>query len=403
MQVRVLFSVLIVLVIGCRNHSTLFPTPQRDDHQDARVQALYFDMYGDLYPGPEVKVEAANLKDGEGLREFFARDHAGNGATWRSLVAYAGLSPAEAAAEFPVAWQSVQARLQARTKSRVRELASVEGRPVIMFVHGFNNVFKGARANYDSTRKLIDARLGPANVRYLDVYWDGMNKAGVPIGIWGEAQYNFPLIGVQMRPILAVLPSSTPLRILTHSTGGPLIATAFGPTHAAFGREIPADDWPRDVNYRDHLSRDTATVGVFAPPRFRDARVAMMIPAASANLFDDIPRTPGFSRLILGYSPRDYSVRKGWLASCRWFGATCLGTKLKDICGITAPSLARATDLDVRIIRLTNGFKYVYPGGDHAWLGYLSRPSGRRVLDVLLSTQADTSDRLTAICGTRAD
>jgi hypothetical protein len=277
MQPHLIFSALIAFLAGCRDHSTLFPTPQRDDHPDARVQAVYFDMYGDLYPGPAVTFGADSLKDGEGLREFFARDRAGNGSTWRSLAAYAGLSPAEAAAEFPIAWQSVQARLQARTKERVRELGAVQGRPVLMFVHGFNNVFKGARENYDSTRKIIDARLGPANIRYLDVYWDGMNKAGVPIGIWGEAQHNFPLIGVQMRPILAALPSPTPLRIITHSTGGPLIATVFGPTHTAFGRKTPAEAWPRNVNYRAHLSRDTATAGVFAPPQFIDARVAMIL------------------------------------------------------------------------------------------------------------------------------
>lgn len=393
-----IFALLAVLA-GCRNHNTYFPTPLRVEHADSRVHAIYFDRYGDLYPGTAVSFCRDSLQDGDGLRDFFARNSARSGSAWRQLIADTGLSSMEAQADFPIAWQAVQTRLKERAMERIRELGAVEGRPVVMLVHGFNNEFESARSDYDSIRTIVDSRLGRENVRYLDVYWDGMNKAFIPIGIWGEAQYNFPLVGVQMRPILAALPPSTPLRILTHSTGGPLIATVFGPTHTAFGRKTVGVYWPRDPNYRTHLARDTATTGAFAPPRLNDTRVAMMIPAASAKLFDSLPGTPGFSRLILGYSPRDYSVRKGWIVPCRRLGATCLGTRLSDICGRAARALGRAPGLDVRVVRLSNASKYIYPGGDHAWLGYLKREGGQRVLDLLLSTQTDTGDNLSAVCG----
>jgi hypothetical protein len=221
---------------------------------------------------------------------------------------------------------------------------------------------------------------------YLQLFWDGLtNDLGIPI--WTKAQFNFPLVGLAFRRVLNRVPADVPVRILTHSSGGPLVANTLWNAIGSLERDGDTADWPQYDIYRRHAGD---TVGEWAPPRHPDMRVGMIVPAMPGSTFDSIaPALPGPARVIIGVNPHDLAITKfGWVpvswkfwrAPCVQAGSTCLSAKWEDYCDKTRPKLGGDAGTLVRVVnfsrprRTHRDWKSAYLLDRHDVTAYLERP-----------------------------
>lgn len=348
---------------GCRSTNVLFSDTQRVPHPDAGVVSIVYDRYGSLYPSENVHVDAAALRTARGpdllrLEGYFRKEHANQTPVWRALVAEAPTQSPGAATSFDTAWRDVQASLRSQVVQRIEGLALANRatpRPVIVLVHGFNNDREEALAWYEEARRLVRARKPEAV--FLDVYWDGLVASGIPLNIWTRAQYNFPLVGLEFRRVLNTLDPRIPVRVLTHSSGGPLIASTLGDASCPLpgndrdyqryhqlvrDHTAPADTFCRTKGAlrRRNVPADPALAGEresYRPPNPHDFRVGMIVPAASPNTFTSFTRgTDGPDRLIFGINSEDLANGKVFM-SCRFRGTTCLSARPKLFCREVLP------------------------------------------------------------------
>lgn len=306
--------------------------------------AFYMDRAGDLYPPATVPVNTKALLNGDperprvdlatadfaALKSLYRWERERNSPRWQALVTHTRVVPGNA---FDQDWTSIQAALRREAIDRINAVAAKD---VVLLVHGFNNTHKEARCWYEAVES--DFRQRRDGVSFVRMYWDGLSYGKGP-GIWGEAQYNGPDVGHQLRRILNQLREDLPLRVFTHSSGAFVMANALGDGTAAFD--------PDDLD-EDFIAKARGAAG-YEFPKLTDLRVAMLVPAATLTTFANFKqgeRGAIPARLILGTSRKDSATSKFW-ARCKWAGATCMAIKPKQACaavrdhlGIAPPRVA---------------------------------------------------------------
>lgn len=412
---------------GCGAANVLFADRERGPHPDPDVVSIIYDRYGSLYPSPTVDVPASALRMVRTpsqqmfrLSAYFRDQHAQSTPVWQALLAEAPLSTPGAAASFDAAWRDVQASLRGQVVRRIERLALAGGepRPLVVLVHGFNNDKKEARDWYDAARLLVE-RKEPDAV-YLDVHWDGLT-ASVPPGIWESAQYNFPLVGLEFRRVLNALDPRIPVRVLTHSSGGPLIASTLG--DASCPLVADDDDYRRyyelvrdpagvedrctldPANRRHSAPRYVPLPGereAYQPPRPADFRVAMIVPAASPNTFTSFtPNADGPDRLIIGINSEDVAVGKAFLP-CTAFGTTCMSARPPAFCQTVVKEFRGNPHTRLHLLDFkgstTNKRAFLF-WDDHAMLQYFRRDDMAELLDLLFDDDVADPGELAQVCG----
>lgn len=428
---RSMRSILLLAAVcalpGCRSSNVIFSDTHRVPHKDPAVVSIVYDRYGSLYPSENVHVDVAALRgarrpDVLRLEGYFRRQFAGRTPVWNALVAEAPLRSPGADSSFNTAWSDVQASLRARVVQHIERLTLANPaapRPLVVLVHGFNNDRDEALAWYEDAREQVRARKPDAI--FLDVYWDGLVANGIPLDIWTRAQYNFPLVGLEFRRVLNALDPRIPVRVLTHSSGAPLIASTIGNASCP----LPGDD--ADYRRYHQLVRDAAapdtactTLGAirrrrqtpapvpaelreaYRTPNPHDFRVGMVVPAASPNTFTSFTRgADGPDRLIIGINSEDVAIGKAFMP-CTFKGTTCLSARPRLFCREVLPVFEGNPHTEVYLFDFSRSGvnKRAFFWWDaHAMQVYLKRDDMQRFLALLLEDQVSDPGEEAQVCG----
>lgn len=400
MRKTIFFWPLTAFALNACGANVIFTDRQRHPSPDPSVVSIIYDRSGSLYPSASVHVSESALRQNRPgaperelrLSTYFEDERSAGTDIWRSLLADAGVSP-ETDVSFTTAWDAVQAGIRKRAADQINLRTRGDGtarRPLVILIHGFNNTKEEAFAWYQLTRDTVRRRVPDAV--FLDVHWDGLTTS-LPPFVWGSAQYNFPLVGLEFRRLLNAVDSMTPVRVLTHSSGGPLIASTLGDASAP----LPADD----AEYLRYRSLVTATTGEYRPPVFVDFRVGMVVPAASPTTFAKFrPSTNGPDRLIFGINRGDVAVTKAVLA-CTAFGTTCLGADPSTYCTDVVPVFAGNPHTRLYLIDFSgaaNNTRSWLFWDDHSMEAYFKRDPMRRLLNLLFGGAASDPGDADAIC-----
>jgi hypothetical protein len=267
---------------------------------------------------------------------------------------------------------------------------------LVVLVHGFNT--SDAECIYQLVRDDVMRTLPDA--AFLLVNWDGLvTNSRVPL-IWDEAQFNFPFVGLGLRRLLNAyfeIEPRTPIRILTHSSGGPVIAHALWDGSAVEGLTTNAANWPAYIELQAMRAAGT----VPSPPRFSDLRVGMIVPATAASIFDNYDLGEhGPDRIIIGMNPSDYAVNKTFAISCAWNGDTCLGARRSYSCMVRR-QFRNHPHTQIMIFNFSRSAGYnkrkLLFHDEHAWEVYMRRDDIVPFLRALL-TDVPVNDEGAQIC-----
>lgn len=384
----------------------------------ARIMRVHYDRNGDLYPGRVIDPPLADFQInlvGTGytaLQEAFDAAAFGDSVRepWRALLARLNVTEPDRKA----AWERVQDSLVGRTGRQLQDLlAPVGGRrpTLVVLVHGFNNLPHEAAVSYDSVRRAIAGRyVDCTSTVYLEVYWDGRKHwAGIPS--WGYAQDTFTLSGFAFRRVLAAVPEDVPIRILAHSSGAPLIASALWDAQGALDPKARRSG--RFAVYTDTARNAT---GVRALPTAKSIRVGMIAPAMPADVFytarDSGPLIA--ERVVLGVNKKDFAIRKGGYApivefrhvlhppKCRWWGSSCLASHPDQYCKRLKVGMPRLAG-QLRVIDFTDPRQFRDPKGlwlltRHDFTKYLARDDMGRFLDLVFADSSTVVDDQAVWC-----
>lgn len=238
---------------------------------------------------------------------------------------------------------------------------------LVILIHGFN--VPNAEDGYTLAREAVKFHLrGNENPVFWQVNWDGRQTKFLRYNnAWSGAQANGPLVGLNMRrvlkPVVEMSPS-TPIRVITHSSGAFVAASLLGnnsnalplatdrvnaSTYTSEGTfeqtsMFSQEDTPLGCYafFKKHIADDSSQ-GSFSVPQPSDIRLAVIAPATPFNSFAMLPTPPNFERqrrsqdgllvkkldLIVGLNEDDVAVTKGFLPSSA-MGATTLGANLKE-------------------------------------------------------------------------
>lgn len=313
---------------------------------------LYFDRQGSLYPpaAAGLPVQDAPLRYRNGyLLDYYTYTgrvpFAGQADQWRRLQLRYGLDtgwvPGQDKAALYARWRVLQQRMRAEAVQQLEgRLRATRPVALVVLVHGFNTDV--ARTWYREVAERVRREYYPGQpVEFLEIYWDGGKTISpLPLTLWKYAQFTMYPTGLALRQVLGGLPPSLlpPVRIMTHSTGGPLTCVALWNSEAALSGGDSLDVWGQ--NYR-RLLRQPA----FRTPRLPQLRVAMVAPAMPAAHFANfLDRNPcgtdadgGMDRLLIAQNRHDIATGKTFLVSSRWswVGATSLGVRPDEYwCGV---------------------------------------------------------------------
>lgn len=143
---------------------------------------------------------------------------------WQALLRHTAVTPS---GDFAIDWGQVQTALRQEVATTLNDLGRTHD--VVLMIHGYNNDHKAAQGWYQQAENgLRDAARGNARpLAFVRMYWDGL-EGRTPFFVWTRAQYNGPLVGLELRRILALVEPHVPLRAFTHSSGAVVIANAPG-------------------------------------------------------------------------------------------------------------------------------------------------------------------------------
>ncbi len=213
--------------------------------------------------------------------------------------------------------------LQIPVEDAAREL-NAGAKSLVVLIHGCNNTYAEARRSYELARMLMPRK----DVAVLEVYWDG--GAGDPVGLWAHAREQSKRAGLGLRRLLRRLDPETQVRVITHSRGASVIASALW--------DLPLREGP------EAEARFRAAQGVQAPPDPSRYRLALIVPAMGEADLESCPRG-GLDRLIVGVNEDDPAVGKGVLPAS-WFGSTRLGAEREPFYTHAVPAARRASLVD---------------------------------------------------------
>jgi hypothetical protein len=197
------------------------------------------------------------------------------------------------------------------------------GKPVVLLIHGCNNTYPEARRSYLLARMLLQDR----DCAFLEVYWDG--GAGDPIALWGHARESSKWAGLGLRGLLRRLRPDLDARVLTHSRGAAVIASARW--------NLPLREADEEA-FRARQSREEL-------PDARRYRLGLLVPAMPEEDFESCPRGL-LESVLLGFNTHDPALTKGPFPST-WFGSTRAGCDPDVFPSSVAPAAREARLVDL--------------------------------------------------------
>jgi hypothetical protein len=176
---------------------------------------------------------------------------------------------------------------------------------VVVLIRGFNNSYESFHAKYAQMRQWLGAQGAAADVRYVEVYWDALHRAGgrvaYPVALFTRSRGNAERAGAcGLRDLLRRLPPGTDVTLLAHSLGAVVAMGAMADVPP--GRTAPVCDGkpaPHPV-----------------PAQLGDVRIAAFAPAVGAGLLeDDKGQVPPallshIARFYVAFNPNDPAVTK---------------------------------------------------------------------------------------------
>lgn len=178
------------------------------------------------------------------------------------------------------------------------------GTRVVVLIKGFNNSYGSFRTKFAATRDWLKAHGAPADLRYVEVYWDALHRAGgkvaYPVALFPRARSNADRMAqCGLRDLLARLPAGTDVSFIAHSLG----AVAALDTMAA-----PPQGWPA-------VTCTGRTGPAPVPANLGEVRIAAFAPAVGDRQLSDQGRIDparfaALNRLYIAWNPRDPAVTK---------------------------------------------------------------------------------------------
>lgn len=299
--------------------------------------AVFYDREGDLYPSAAIPISTQRLiglfdnpEDAGTLRGYFKREAQITPDIVSTLAEDAGI----ARRDLPdlgwseANWRRIQSAYRDRAAAHIAEAA--KGRAIAFIVHGYRNNFGDARKWYEPLDEMVRTHDQAATI--VHVYWDGLTGWRF-LNLWKKAQYNMAFIGLEFRRLLNRFPADTPIRIITHSTGAPLVANALGDASEAF-----LDNGKPVLEEREYYTRAAGVDGpddedsyvVLSKHRLRYAAIA---PAASLDTFERyrFPRDIAPERISMALNNRDSATGK-YFMNCELYGSSCMAVKPGPTC-----------------------------------------------------------------------
>lgn len=346
------------------------------------VVRLYLDHTGAIYPPGAVPIRDERLRSHGMLLKYFSESPA----EWAALQAHTrtrGL-------RVQTVWSQAQDSLRAGFVRGLNQLL-LDGGPhtLVVLVHGFN--VRDAETTYQMVRETIRGRyFRNRRAVFLLVNWDGMwvdqsFRGAVHIPeIWHDARYHAPLVGMELRRVLAAVDPQVPVRVISHSLGGSVVTSSFWNRPAEFGAIFR----PSYANY-DANSRGQPP---YVFPEHPDMRIGMIVPAIPGSAFArarTTRRTSGnYPLLLIGQNAQDRVVNKSIFPSSA-FGSTTLAVHRAQFCRYVYPVFSAdpaAAAYRIDFSQPEDGVK------EHDFEVYMQRTPMRQFLDLLFGTAAPEVD-----------
>ncbi|WP_373061912.1 hypothetical protein [Gemmatimonas sp.] len=263
---------------------------------------------------------------------------------------------------------------------------------MVVLVHGFNVPADTYEFQIEKARRAVlsnsvaRAAMGDPPV-FLQVAWDGMEgDGGIPRTAWGRAQYTAPVIGLELRRLLAAVDSAAPVRVIAHSLGALVVGNALWNASGVFGNL-------RDSVFRAYHARVSGidSTGYHFPPH-TNIRVGLIAPATSAKIFKKYATAPESSaridRIVVGVNRHDRVTNK-FFGAAGFGGATTLGANPKELCRAmfayypaTLRGKARLVDMQVPAPN--------YHKEEHSWVSYSEKEAQKQFLYLLFAADSAT-------------
>jgi hypothetical protein len=321
----------------------MFPGPPEESYRQdglwnreaSPVCRVLFDAAGNIFPDPsKLEIEDGQLAEAGGsLERYFS----GN----------PRYSPRTIAAE---------------VTAEINEECRKSGSTLVVLIHGIDNLYAEAHRTFELARMRLGELFPRRPMVFLEVYWDA--HVGSPLAAWGNARPDSKWVGLGLRPLLAGIHGTIPVRILTHSRGAAVASSALWNVPLREG--LPLD--------REYAERQ----GAIPVPSHPDVRLAMIAPAIGEDEFDTYGST-ALDRVILGINEDDPALNKGFLGP-RFGGSTRLGCRMSAFDEVVSPLLNR----DRKVAFAVN----LSASRDHDFKDYLlRRPVRDHLLPLLLESR----------------
>ena len=359
---------------------------------------LYFDRAGNLYPDRTVRVSDEAMKLDLTLDIYFSRPTPHCAAANRVALStkLCSLPAITDARKRRLVWQEIQDEWAATAAARLAAATRQQNASLFMLIHGFR--VGQADEIYKQASQLVDRHRTQDNkLIFVKVHWDGLTSP-TPLGAWGKAQVNGFLVGLSLRRVLADIAPTTPLKVLTHSSGAFVLAATLGDPGAAFEEHILASD-----GFSEFLSHSAGSAR-FPLPKSADIRAALIVPATPASTYvggidANSQVHPGIltpAKLIIGLNEKDFGVSKGPVHG-GWsvFGSTELGQSMNGFCTLKKGLANRVNGKKMPAPALVDfegtpdKTSYLLLWESHNWENYLKRAKMATVLELLFA--ADSS------------
>jgi len=205
-------------------------------------------------------------------------------------------------------------------------------RRVVVLINGFNNSYGSFHKKYAATREWLVEQGASPDVRFVEVYWDALHRAGgkvaYPALLFPRSRGNAARAGAcGLRDLLRRLPAGTEVSLVAHSLGSQVALSAVS--------EPPPG--------RKGVDCDGGGEPVPLPAQLGDLRLALFAPALGAQQLQDpagrISATllAGLSRLVIAWDPNDRVITKrnfGINLPDTWGGDTRLGGNARFVAAI---------------------------------------------------------------------
>ena len=205
------------------------------------------------------------------------------------------------------------------------------GATLVVLIHGIDNTYPEARRSFELARMRVEQLYPGRLFVFLEVYWDGL--CGHPLAVWGEARPGSKWVGLGLRPLLAGIDHSLPVRILCHSRGASVACAALW--------NVPFLEGPEFDRVYAERQRDIPA------PAHPDVRLAMIAAAMGEEEFQSYGATP-LDRVIVGINEDDPVLNKGFVGP-GFAGSTRLGCRRAAFDEGVAPVLNRERRVAVAV------------------------------------------------------